>query len=652
MKIVLFYLFSCLSVTVSFAQRSHQVNSPDKRIRVTIEASTELSFTVQFRDEVLIPRGVLSMDVVGHPTFRTSVRVVDAKTRSVKEEIRPVLPEKRSVILDAYNELKLTCEDGFGVEFRAYDDAVAYRIISRLDGTVEVMDETVRWTFSPGDSIYFPQEDSFFSHNERLYSKLDVALIADSMFCSLPALVATTSGVKLFLSEADVSSYPAMYLKSGGLGTRSLVGIFPRYPLEETAKNDRDVVVAKEAPFIAKTSGTRSFPWRVIGIAEKDGDLILNDIVYRLGKPLALKNTEWIKPGKVAWDWWNATNIYGVPFRSGMNTATYQYFIDFASQYKIEYIIFDEGWSTAGDLTQVNPDMDLPALFAYAKLKNVGIIPWVLWNALEKDLDGALDRFEAWGAKGVKVDFMQRSDQRMVEYYERVAREAAKRHLLIDFHGAYKPDGLRRAYPNVLTREGVRGAEWNKWSPSITPTHNLTLPFIRMVAGPMDYTPGATINANAGDFKAVFSRPMSQGTRCHQLGMYVVYESPLQMLCDNPSNYLREPETMEFLSDVPTTWHETKVLEARVGEYLLVARRHGETWYIGGMTDWMPREFEVKLDFLKPGKWILTEWSDGVNADRFGNDFVKRVRELAGSDPVKIRMAAGGGWVGIVKRDQ
>ena len=353
-----------------------------------------------------------------------------------------------------------------------------------------------------------------------------------------------------------------------------------------------------------------------------------------------------LKPGKVAWDWWNWNNIYGVDFRAGINTETYKYYIDFASKYGIEYVILDEGWYKLGNLLNVVPEINVEELVTHGKAKNVGIILWVIWKTLDDQLEEALDQFVKWGVKGIKVDFMQRDDQWMVNYYYKIAREAAKRHLVVDFHGAYKPTGLIRTYPNVLTSEGVRGLENSKWSKDDpSPGHNVTIPFIRMLAGPMDYTPGAMINATTEQFQPIFNRPMSQGTRCHQLAMYVVYESPLQMLCDSPSNYLRELECMEFLSRVPTVWDDTRVLDAKIGEYILLARKSGNDWYVGAMTNWTARELEVDFSFLDAGNYNIEIYQDGINADRNAMDYKKVVRTVAKNEKLNIHLAPGGGWI-------
>jgi alpha-glucosidase len=609
---------------------------------VRLQFKDKIYFSILHNGRELIAPSAISLTLAPDRVLGAAPIIASVKNRSVNEEIKPVVPEKRKIIPDVYNEIELTFKGNYGLRLRAYDDGVAYRFFANFSGNIIIKDEEVNFNLTTADSVYFPEEESFFSHSERLYPCLAVKDIAEKQMCCLPALIVKANGVKLALTEADLLDYPGLYLR--GSGSPTLKGKFPPYPLEEQLVRDRDVKVTRAADYIAQTSGRRDFPWRVVAIAENDGDLIENDIVYRLGNPLALKETDWIKPGKVAWDWWNANNIYGVDFKSGVNTATYKYYIDFASRYGIEYIILDEGWSAPADLLKINPDMNMEELFAYAKQKNVGIIPWVLFNVLERQWTAAFEQFTKWGAKGIKVDFMQRDDQKMVNYYERVAKETAQRHLLVDFHGAYKPTGFSRTYPHALTREGVRGLEWNKWSKDITPKHDVTLPFTRMFAGPMDFTPGAMHNATRENFREVFTQPMSQGTRCHQLAMYVVYESPLQMLADSPSNYLKEPECMEFLAAVPTTWDETKALNAKVGEYVTVARKHGADWYIGAMTNWTPRDFVLDLSFLGTGKYKMIFYADGVNADRYASDYKKQTQEVTSTDAITIHLAPGGGW--------
>jgi alpha-glucosidase len=456
-------------------------------------------------------------------------------------------------------------------------------------------------------------------------------------------LVGFDEGLKLALTESDLRDYPGLYLT--GAGGSGLIGVSPAYPVEEEQVNDRTVRVVQRADYIARTSGPRTMPWRAFVIAADDADLIESTMVYRLAPELRIDDPSWIRPGKVAWDWWNANNVYGVDFAAGLNTATYSYYIDFAADHGIEYVILDEGWSDPADLWQLNPDIDLTALLDHARERGVGIILWVVWKSLDDSLDAAMNRFAEWGVAGIKVDFMQRDDQPMVNYYWKVAEAAARRRMLVDFHGAYKPAGLRRAYPNVITREGVQGLEHSKWSAHPTPEHNVTLPFIRMLAGPMDYTPGAMNNAQERQFHPVFDRPMSLGTRVHQMAMYAVFESPLQMLADSPTHYLREPECLAFIAAVPTVWDETEALSGRVGDWVLVARRRGERWYVGAMTDWAERELSFDLAFLGRGEWRAEVFADGLNAARNANDYRRSDMVVSARDSLSVKLAPGGGWV-------
>jgi len=368
-------------------------------------------------------------------------------------------------------------------------------------------------------------------------------------------------------------------------------------------------------------------------------------MVFRLGSPNRLADTKWIKPGQVAWDWWNANNIYGVDFRSGINNDTYKYYIDFASKNGIEYIILDEGWYKSGTVLESVSEINVPELCKYGESKNVGVILWVVWKTFWDKIDEAVALYEKWGVKGVKVDFMQRDDQKVVNFYYEAARKTAEHHLLIDFHGAYKPDGLQRTYPNALTREGVRGMENDKWERNITPEHDVTLPFTRMVAGPMDFTPGAMVNMDKANFNPQYTRPASQGTRVHQMSMYVIYESPLQMLSDSPSNYMKEQECTDFLVKIPVVWDDLKVLDAKTGDYLLLARRSGNDWFVGGMTDWTGRKLELDLSFLPAGDYSMEIFRDGINADKYAQDYKHLKINVKSGDKMNVEMAPGGGWV-------
>ncbi|MDZ7394043.1 MAG: glycoside hydrolase family 97 protein [candidate division KSB1 bacterium] len=639
--------FLAALIVGSVRARDVSLVSPDQRTQVTVSIGENISYRVQHDGRQILAPSPIALTLGDGTVLGEKPTLKRTKRREINQIIRPVVREKSAEILDRCHELTLEFAQGFSLVFRAYDDGIAYRFATRLPGEVTIKAEKATFQFPSDCMTFFPQEDSFFSHSERLYLHIPISQVGER-FCSLPALVEIPDGPKVAITEADLEDYPGMYLTGCRESATQLVGLFPHYVLEDSARNDRDMVPVRRADFLARTRGERLFPWRVMVIADRDGQLVESQMVYKLARPLELDDVSWIKPGKVAWDWWNAWNVYGVDFRAGINTATYKYYIDFAARYGIEYVILDEGWYKLGNVLDVNPDIDMEELTAYAREKNVGLILWVIWKTLDDQLQEALDQFQRWGIKGIKVDFMQRDDQEVVNFYWRIAREAAKRKLIVDFHGAHKPTGLRRAYPNVLTREGVRGMEWSKWSTGASPDNAVTIPFARMLAGPMDYTPGAMINATREQFRPIMTLPMSQGTRCHQLAMYVVYESPLQMLADSPTHYLREPECMDFLASVPTVWDETHALDGQVGQYILVARRNGSEWYVGAMTNWTPRDLVVDFSFLAPGRYQLQAYQDGVNADRCAMDFKRVFKTIDAGHKEIIHLAPGGGWAARV----
>lgn len=623
------------------AQGSYSLRSPDNRIEVKVRTGDHLQYDVLVNGRAVLQNSTASIDI-DHVKLGLGLKVKSVKERSVDQMLEPVVRQKFARIRDHYNELRIDAEGGFTAVFRAYNEGAAYRLETSLpSASVKVYGEEAAFNFTGDYTVFYPQEESFFSHNERLYTPRKLSAIPSPALASLPAVV-DADGVKVAIAESDIEDYPGLWLH--GTSGAGLTAIFPPYPLKENLERDRDYKVTQAADYIAQTRGTRTYPWRLIGIAMKDGDLITNPLVWLLAKPSQVSDTSWIKPGKVAWDWWNANNIYGVDFQSGVNTRTYKYYIDFASKYGLEYIVLDEGWYKLGNVLDVVPEISVPELVAYGKQKNVGVILWVVWKTLADQLQPALDQFSKWGVKGIKVDFMQRDDQILMNFYHNLARETAQRKMLLDLHGVQRSATLTRTWPNLISNEGVKGMEWSKWSAEDDPVHNVTLPFTRMFLGPMDFTPGAMLNATKTGFAQIFDRPMAMGTRCHQLAMYVVFESPLQMLADSPSNYLREPEAMEFLGPVPTVWDETRVLDGKIAEYVVVARRHGSDWYIGAMTNWTPRELEIDLSFLPKGKFRMEAYQDGVNAKRMASDYKLVKTETDSTARVKIRLAEGGGW--------
>jgi alpha-glucosidase len=638
----------CKAIT---SGKEYNILSPNKKLELKVNIGYAITYSLFHSGNELIQTSKISMTLDNNQTLGTDAKVIDAKTITINEILKPVVKQKYEKIIDNCTELTLTFDGNYALIFRVYNDGIAYRFHTDIVKEIKVGSEQAEFNFGKDYKMYFPEETSLHSHSEREYFFIPISQVTPKRFCSLPALVELDNGIKAAITEADLEDYCGMYLTGSENNSTQLVAMFPKYPAKDSVKNDRNLVVTKRENYLAKTFGKRDFPWRVVVISEKDGDLIESTMIYKLAKPTD-KNLDfsWVKPGKVAWDWWNANNIYKVDFRAGINNNTYKYYIDFASKYGIDYIILDEGWYKLGNILQQNPDINVEELVAYGNKKHVGIILWVSWLTLNNQLEEALNQYEKWGVKGVKVDFMQRDDQWMVNYYYKVAREAAKRKLLVDFHGAYKPTGLYRTFPNVITNEGVRGLENDKWSEEANPLMAVTIPFIRMFAGPVDYTPGAMINGTKKDFKAIYNEPMSMGTRCHQLAMYVNYESPLQMLADNPTNYYREPECMEFLSKVPTVWDDTKVLDAKVSEYLLTARRNGSKWFIGAMTNWTPRDLTIDFSFLPEGKFKITIWQDGINADRNAMDYKKISQTVDKNTKLNIHLAPGGGWAGIVSK--
>ena len=631
------------------AQRSYAVQSPDGETRISVTAGPQVGYTVTHRGQVIIGPSPISMTLDGGRVLGRDARVTGSRTRSVSDSIRPVAPVKNAVVRDRYGELRLDFRGGYALEARAYDDGVAYRWVTSFPDSITVVSEQAAFRFEGSREAVAGLDSTFMTHQEPAWQRVRLDTLRAPRMALLPLLVDVGGGTRVAITESGLEDYAGMYLVHGD-PAGALAAIFPRAARAERAKNDRDIEVTERHDYLARTAGRRTFPWRVMIVADADRELLESELVYKLAPAQRLADASWVRPGLVAWDWWNALNVRGVPFRAGVNTETYKHYADFAARHRIPYIVLDEGWYELGDLLKVKPGVDVAEIVRYAESKGVGVILWAIWKTLDDQLAPALDQFQRWGVRGVKVDFMQRDDQAVVNFYWRVAREAAARRLLLDFHGAHKPAGLNRAWPNVLTFEGVRGLEWNKWSTDVTPEHDVTLPFTRMLAGPMDFTPGAMNNAAPRDFRAVFDRPMGQGTRAHQLAMYVVYESPLQMLADSPTEYQREAESMEFLAGVPVVWDETRALDARVGDYVLVARRRGDAWYVGAMTDGERRTLTLDLSFLGDGAYALDAWADGPNADRDGRDYRRETRAVTRGERIELHLAPGGGYAARIRR--
>ena len=652
-----------MTVSAAAAPKHYELNSPDGRLKVNVEAGEGLGYSLEHDGDLLMKDSHIGMYTTTGVVFGGVQSVQKVTRRSVNETINAVV-YKKARIDDVYNEMTLRFKH-FSVVFRAYDDGMAYRFVSHLKGQYEIEQEMADFSFPQDWNIwaaYVTQhtetlESQYFNSFENTYTFTLLSQWNKDRLAFLPLMVDGPDGKKIVITESDLTDYPGMYLYNGNSET-TLKGRFAPYPKEvkSLGYNKLQMVVQSREEYIARCDGPQEFPWRIISVSENDIQMANNDMVYRLADPAdPTIDWDWIKPGKVAWDWWNGWNIDGVDFISGINNDTYKYYIDFASANGIEYVILDDGWSVNGvaDLFQVVPEIDLEMLIQYASERNVGLILWAGYWSFDRDMEEVCRYYSDLGIKGFKVDFMDRDDQYMTHFHQRAAETAAKYKLLLDFHGTYKPVGLSRTYPNVVNYEGVHGLEQMKWSPASVDqvTYDVTVPYIRMMAGPMDYTQGAMRNASRHNYRPVDHEPMSQGTRCRQLAEYVVFDSPLNMLCDSPSNYMREKECLEFIAGVPTVWDETKGLCGEVGKYIAMARRSGDEWYVGAMTDWTSRELVLDLTFLPEGSYEVEIYRDGANAHRIARDYKKEVVELPSDRKLPVKMAPGGGFAAkIVKK--
>jgi len=662
-RFFLIITFIMTALSTYGAHKTYDLSSPDGLVRITVKAGEGIVYSLEHDGDLLLKESHMGMFMTDGTVFGGIEQVRKVTRRSVRQAI-PAIIYKKSVVIDEFNEMTLKFAR-FSVIFRAYDDGMAYRFVSHVKGGYEVEQEQAKFNF-PEDwnmwAAYVCQhtetlDSQFYNSFENQYEHVPLSQWNKDRVAFLPLMVDGPDGKKIVITEAGLTDYPGMYLYNGREET-ALSGRFAPYPKEvkQGGHNNLQMEVQSREGYIAKCAGEDVFPWRIVAVSQSDVQMADNDMVYRLAEPADPDlDWSWVKPGKVAWDWWNAWNIYGVDFKSGINNETYEYYIDFASANGIEYVILDEGWSVNGaaDLFQVVPEIDLERLVKYASERNVGLILWAGYWAFDREMEKVCRHYSEMGIKGFKIDFMDRDDQYMVNFHERAARTAAKYRMMVDFHGTYKPVGLHRTYPNVVNYEGVHGLEQMKWSPENVDqvTYDVTVPYIRMMAGPMDYTQGAMRNAARGAYRPVNEEAMSQGTRCRQLSQYVIFDSPLNMLCDSPSNYMNEKECTAFIAGVPTVWDDTRGLDGKVGEYIAMARRKGDVWYVGAMTDWNARSLELELDFLPEGEYEVELFRDGINADRVARDYRREVIALPASRTLHAQMAPGGGFVAkIVKK--
>jgi alpha-glucosidase len=637
------------------AQKPVELLSPDGNIKLSVDLKDKICYTISNSKGILLQNNEIQLhlrnEILGKNPKLTSRKQTFADTR-----ITPVVPFKFSTVENRYNQLLLNFKGNYSLEFRVFDDGVAYRFITRKKGEIEVIHEDANLSFAD-DYLLHVQLDGFSSYYEGPYEHLESrSFKPDDKTAVLPILIDTRKGVKILMSEADLNDYPSLFFHGRG-DDNGLKSILPPAPLETKADpNGRNIRVAKEADYIAKTAGTREFPWRWYIIAQNDGQLIESSMVCRLSPQNALEDVSWIKPGLVMWDWMNRWSDYGpeVNYRAGVNTQAYKHYIDFASRNGIPYMLLDEGWSK--DMSapmEVKPEVDLDELVRYGNTKNVGLILWITFRGIQDDFDddsfNLFEHFAGKGVKGFKIDFMDRNDQDIVNFYERAAKEAAKYRMLVELHGSFKPTGMEYKYPNVLSYEGVRGMENHG---NCKPDNSIYLPFMRNVTGPMSFTPGSMLNVQPENFNTLGPNLVMIGTRVHHMAYYTLFESGLQMIADSPRQFDQNPDCRDFIFSTPVTWDETRALAAEAGQYAIVAKRKGDKWWIGGISNSTEkvREFDLDFSFLNKDKtYSMTAFEDGLNAGRQAMDYDIRRQEVKQGDRIHVKMVRNGGWAAVLE---
>lgn len=641
-----------LSGNASFAakEKKYVLSSPDGTLKVEISAGNELAYQVMHGNDTILSHSNIDLVLEDGTIVGKTPRITGERRKKIKDNIESPFYRFKEFVATG-NELDLKLKGGFGIIFRAYNEGVAYRFYTTQSSDIIIKEEQAEFNFKEDYTAYLPYTTNDKKTMAMAYQNVyDITPLskAQPKLAFLPVTVDCGS-VKLTLLESDLEAYPGMFVQSQQ-GKYGLKGVFAPYP----AKTDfypwrKQEYVTETTDFISRSRGSRSYPWRVLAITEKDTDMPVNNLVYALASPNRIGDTSWIKTGKVAWDWWNDWNLKGVPFKAGINMDTYKYYIDFASRNGLEFIVLDEGWydPKSGDMLTVIPELDLPELIAYGKSKGVEIVLWTVFNVLDSQLEAACKKYADMGIKGFKVDFLDRDDQTAVEMVYRIAEMTARYKLTLDLHGIYKPTGINRTYPHIINFESVFGMEEVKWTDikNNMPLYDVTFPYIRMMAGPVDYTPGAMRNATKADWRAMYYTPASMGTRCHQLAAYIVHDSPFTMLCDAPTNYLNEQECVDFIASLPVEVDSTFIASGELGKYIVTVRKKDVNWYIGGMTNWDERDVQLDFSFLPEGvSYTAVLFKDGVNANKQAEDYRKETIRIDKDSRLTLHLASGGGF--------
>lgn len=664
MKKTIFLVMGSLFLTFGCFAKNFHLQSPNGNLQTEIIVGKNITFTLKNARQVILKESRIALqlkcDVWGEN---------DAVLSAKKESFHNVISSpyyKKAEVKDSYNLLLLHFKD-FNLEFRMYDDGLAYRFQGKKKGEIIVENEVAEYVLPNDFNAWVPyatsrtkkddctQEEQLWTDHQSRYTHMKLSDITANKLMISPLVISLDEGQKLCIAESDINDYPGMYLMTLNGQQSTINGFFARYPTETAIGGHGNIeqLVKGRTDYIAKTIGKRNFPWRTLIVTENDGELVETDMIYRLAAPCKLDNMSWIKPGKTAWDWWNNSALFGVDFEAGINTETYKYFIDFSAKYGLEYILIDEGWfdTKSTNIFDLAPELNLWEVISYANSKNVDVFLWAGFLSLERDLEKATRHYAQMGIKGLKVDFFNRDDQVMMNYMWKFAEECAKNELMLVFHGCSKPSGMQRTYPNVVNYEAVFGLEQMRWSKTTIDhvTHDVTLPFTRMVAGPMDYTPGAMRNSLKGMYYPNKKNPMSQGTRAHQVAAFVVFDSPFNVLADSPSRYIKEDETTRFIAQIPTVWDETVALDGKIGEYVVVAHRMNDKWYIGALNNWTSRDLVIDISNIISHTSNLEIFADGKNSEKVPEDYVNTTINIPADGKIKIKLAPGGGWAAIQK---
>ena len=638
------------NASLAAKEKKYVLSSPDGTLKVEISVGNELAYQVMHGNDTILSHSNIGLVLENGTIVGKTPRITGERRRKIKDNIESPFYRFKEFVATG-NELDLKLKGGFGIIFRAYNEGVAYRFYTTQSSDIIIKEEQAEFNFKEDYTAYLPYTTNDKKPMAMAYQNVyDITPLskAQPKLAFLPVTVDCGS-VKLTLLESDLEAYPGMFVQSQQ-GKYGLKGVFAPYP----AKTDfypwrKQEYVTETTDFISRSRGSRSYPWRVLAITEKDTDMPVNNLVYALASPNRIGDTSWIKTGKVAWDWWNDWNLKGVPFKAGINMDTYKYYIDFASRNGLEFIVLDEGWydPKSGDMLTVIPELDLTELIAYGKSKGVEIVLWTVFNVLDSQLEAACKKYADMGIKGFKVDFLDRDDQTAVEMVYRIAEMTARYKLTLDLHGIYKPTGINRTYPHIINFESVFGMEEVKWTDikNNMPLYDVTFPYIRMMAGPVDYTPGAMRNATKADWRAMYYTPASMGTRCHQLAAYIVHDSPFTMLCDAPTNYLNEQECVDFIASLPVEVDSTFIASGELGKYIVTVRKKDVNWYIGGMTNWDERDVQLDFSFLPEGmSYTAVLFKDGVNANKQAEDYRKETIRIDKDSRVTLHLASGGGF--------